>query len=125
MANHLVVASLLLRREGELVPDVHPITILAVNSLATNLNLNARDLKAYESYQAEYERYLVLYHDSYGQSTPTKPVFYRENREALTYVKAWIKANCGKFIDQGETLPTYLTNGLAYYTPAGMLAGVS
>lgn len=40
VANHLVVASLLLRREGELVPDVHPITILAVNSLATNLNLN-------------------------------------------------------------------------------------
>ena len=43
VANHLVVASLLLRRESELVPDVHPVTILTVNSLATNLNLNLGD----------------------------------------------------------------------------------
>jgi hypothetical protein len=40
VANHLVVTSLLLRREGKLIPDVHPVTILAVNSLASNLNLN-------------------------------------------------------------------------------------
>jgi len=40
VANHLVVTSLLLRREGKLIPDVHPVTILAVNSLTTNLNLN-------------------------------------------------------------------------------------
>jgi len=40
VANHLVVTSLLLSRQGELVPDVHPVTILAVNSLASNLNLN-------------------------------------------------------------------------------------
>ena len=40
VANHLVVATLLLLGEGELVPDVHPVAILAVNALATNLNLN-------------------------------------------------------------------------------------
>ena len=40
VANHLVVATLLLLRESELVPDVHPVTVLAVNALATNLNLN-------------------------------------------------------------------------------------
>jgi hypothetical protein len=40
VADHLVVASLLLRRESELIPDVHPITILAIDSLATDLDLN-------------------------------------------------------------------------------------
>jgi hypothetical protein len=40
VANHLEVATALLRGHGELVPDVHPVTILAVNALATNLNLN-------------------------------------------------------------------------------------
>jgi len=40
VTNHLVVTGLLLRRQGELIPDVHPVTILAVNSLASNLNLN-------------------------------------------------------------------------------------
>jgi hypothetical protein len=40
VANHLVVTSLLLSRQGKLIPDVHPVTILAVNSLASNLNLN-------------------------------------------------------------------------------------
>jgi hypothetical protein len=43
VANHLVVSSLLLGRQGKLVPDVHPVTILAVNSLAADLNLNLRD----------------------------------------------------------------------------------
>ena len=43
VANHLVVTSLLLRREGKLIPDVHPVTILAVNSLATDLDLNEGD----------------------------------------------------------------------------------
>jgi len=43
VSNHLVVTSLLLRREGKLIPDVHPVTILAVNSLASNLNLNEGD----------------------------------------------------------------------------------
>jgi len=40
VSNHLEVASLLLGSHGELVPDVHPITILAVNALATNLHLD-------------------------------------------------------------------------------------
>ena len=40
VSNHLVITGLLLRRQSELVPDVHPVTILAVNSLASNLNLN-------------------------------------------------------------------------------------
>jgi len=43
VTNHLVVSALLLGCEGKLVPDVHPVTILAVDSLATNLNLNLRD----------------------------------------------------------------------------------
>ena len=40
VANHLVITSLLLSRHCELIPDVHPVTILAVNSLASNLNLD-------------------------------------------------------------------------------------
>jgi hypothetical protein len=40
VTNHLVVSALLLGRDGKLVPDVHPVTVLAVNALATNLNLN-------------------------------------------------------------------------------------
>jgi len=43
VTNHLEVTTLLLRSHGELVPDVHPVTILAVNALATNLNLNLGD----------------------------------------------------------------------------------
>jgi hypothetical protein len=40
VTNHLEITLLLLRCHGELVPDVHPVTILAINSLTTNLNLN-------------------------------------------------------------------------------------
>jgi len=43
VTNHLVVSTLLLRCEGKLVPDVHPVTILAVNTLTSNLNLNLGD----------------------------------------------------------------------------------
>jgi len=43
VANHLVVTSLLLGRQGKLVPDVHPVTILAVNSLTTDLDLDLSD----------------------------------------------------------------------------------
>ena len=43
VTNHLEVATLLLGGHGELVPDVHPITILAIDALATNLNLNLSD----------------------------------------------------------------------------------
>ena len=40
VTNHLEVSSLLLRCHGDLVPDVHPVTVLTVDSLTTNLNLN-------------------------------------------------------------------------------------
>ena len=40
VTDHLEVSALLLRREGHLVPDVHPVTVLTVDSLATNFNLN-------------------------------------------------------------------------------------
>jgi len=43
VANHLVVTGLLLGRQGKLVPDVHPVTILAVNSLTTDLDLDLSD----------------------------------------------------------------------------------
>jgi len=38
--NHLEVPLLLLRGHGELIPDVHPVSVLAVNALTSNLNLN-------------------------------------------------------------------------------------
>ena len=40
VANHGKVTGALVHGEGELVPDVHPITVLAINALATDLNLN-------------------------------------------------------------------------------------
>jgi hypothetical protein len=40
---HLVVATSLLGGKSKLVPDVHPVTILAVNALASNLNLYLLD----------------------------------------------------------------------------------
>jgi hypothetical protein len=40
VTNHLEVSALLLRGHSELIPDVHPVTILTINSLTTNLNLN-------------------------------------------------------------------------------------
>jgi hypothetical protein len=43
VTNHLVVATLLILGEGKLVPDVHPVTILTVDTLTTNLYLNLRD----------------------------------------------------------------------------------
>ena len=43
VANHLVVATLLLLGKGELVPDVHPVAVLAVDALAANLDLDLRD----------------------------------------------------------------------------------
>jgi hypothetical protein len=43
VADHGVVAGALVNGQGELVPDVHPITVLAINTLATDLNLNLRD----------------------------------------------------------------------------------
>ena len=43
VTNHLVVSLLLFRRKSELIPDVHPVTVVAVDALATNLNLNLSD----------------------------------------------------------------------------------
>jgi hypothetical protein len=43
VTDHLEVSALLLSSHGELVPDVHPVTILAVDALTTNLNLNLSD----------------------------------------------------------------------------------
>jgi hypothetical protein len=43
VTNHLKVSTLLLGSHGKLVPDVHPVTVLAINALATNLNLNLSD----------------------------------------------------------------------------------
>ena len=43
VTNHLEVATLLLAGHGELVPDVHPITVLAIDALASDLNLNLSD----------------------------------------------------------------------------------
>jgi hypothetical protein len=40
VTNHLEVATLLLSSHCELIPDVHPVTILTINSLTTDLNLN-------------------------------------------------------------------------------------
>jgi hypothetical protein len=39
IANHRVVALLLSSGHGELVPDVHPVSVVAVDALTTNLNL--------------------------------------------------------------------------------------
>jgi hypothetical protein len=40
VTDHLVVTILLLLGESNLVPDVHPVTVLTVNALSTDLNLN-------------------------------------------------------------------------------------
>ena len=43
VSDHLEVAALLLGGHGDLVPDVHPITVLAIDALTTDLNLNLGD----------------------------------------------------------------------------------
>lgn len=43
VTNHLVVAFLLARGDRELVPDVHPVTILAIDPLAADLNFDTAD----------------------------------------------------------------------------------
>jgi hypothetical protein len=40
LTNHLKVTSLAILVHGELIPDVHPVTVLLVNSLTTDLELN-------------------------------------------------------------------------------------
>ncbi len=43
VSNHLEVPTLLLRGEGDLIPDVHPVSVLAIDALASNLDLNLSD----------------------------------------------------------------------------------
>jgi hypothetical protein len=43
VTNHLPVSTLLLLGHRDLIPDVHPITILAIYALTTNLNLDLGD----------------------------------------------------------------------------------
>ena len=43
VADHLVITALLFGGHSELAPDVHPVTVLAVNALTTDLNLNLRN----------------------------------------------------------------------------------
>jgi len=43
VTNHVLVANLLALSLGELVPDVHPVTVVLVNALAANLDLGVLD----------------------------------------------------------------------------------
>jgi len=43
VADHGKVTGTLVHGQGELVPDMHPVAILAINALTTDLNLNLRD----------------------------------------------------------------------------------
>jgi len=43
VSDHLEVAALLLGGHGDLIPDVHPITVLAIDALTSDLNLNLGD----------------------------------------------------------------------------------
>ena len=43
IANHLGIAGLLARLLRELIPDVHPVTVVLVDALATDLNLDGLD----------------------------------------------------------------------------------
>jgi hypothetical protein len=43
VSDHSIVTGLLVNRKSKVVPDVHPVTILAVNALTTDLNLNLRN----------------------------------------------------------------------------------
>jgi hypothetical protein len=43
VTDHLVVSRLLALGHGKLVPDVHPVTVLTVDALATNLDLHLGD----------------------------------------------------------------------------------
>jgi hypothetical protein len=43
VADHSIVTSLLINGKSKVVPDVHPVTILAINALTTDLNLNLRN----------------------------------------------------------------------------------
>ena len=43
VSNHVIVSDLVSGLLGELVPDVEPVTIVTVNALSSNLNINSLD----------------------------------------------------------------------------------
>jgi hypothetical protein len=43
VTNHLEVSTLLLSSHGKLIPDMHPVTVMTVDSLSTNLHVNLGD----------------------------------------------------------------------------------
>ena len=43
VADHSIVTGLLVNGKSKIVPDVHPVTILAINALTTDLDLNLRN----------------------------------------------------------------------------------
>jgi hypothetical protein len=43
VSNHLEVTTLLLGRESHLIPDMHPVAILAIDALSSDLDLNLSD----------------------------------------------------------------------------------
>jgi hypothetical protein len=43
VSDHSIVTGLLVNGESQIVPDVHPVTILTVNALTTDFNLNLRN----------------------------------------------------------------------------------
>jgi hypothetical protein len=43
VSDHTVVTADLVNGEGEVVPDVHPVTVLAINALTTDFNFNLRN----------------------------------------------------------------------------------
>ncbi len=43
ISNHLKITAFLFLGQGELIPQVHPVTILTINALTTNFNFNLRD----------------------------------------------------------------------------------
>jgi len=43
VTDHLVVSTLLFGGKGKLAPDLHPVTVLSVDALSTDLNLNLSD----------------------------------------------------------------------------------
>jgi hypothetical protein len=43
VSNHLEISTLLLGGQGDLIPDVHPVSVLSINSLSSDFNLNLCD----------------------------------------------------------------------------------
>lgn len=73
--------------------------------VATNLNLQARDILAFDSYLADLERFYVM-----PIGTIEKPRYYRGYRDALVYIKARISAQFGSYVATNWTAPATYTN---------------